>query len=231
MANAEELYIVGAGDHGRGTLEILLAAATLNDTPRIRGFLDDDRSKHGTLVGGLPVLGGVDSVRSEPVEARRYIIAIADCQLKRRIAERLGQCGAVFASAIHPRAFLGRGVRVGAGTIINAGVAVAYDTIIGEHTTINLNATVGHDCVIGAFTTVAPGANVAGRVRLGIGCDVGLNATVGKGLSVGDWATVGPGAVIIRDVDSGLRVFGNPARVIPDAAHTHRASAHVSTTS
>jgi len=71
---------------------------------------------------------------------------------------------------------------------------------------------------------VAPGANIAGRVRLGEGCDIGVNATIGKGLEIGEWSSVGPGAVVVRSVAPGQHVFGNPARVVLPLARRSHAS-------
>jgi len=219
------IVIIGAGDHGRGTLEILLAAQAERADLGIEGFLDDDPARHGSSVGGFPVLGGLEwasSRRSQ--EDLRYVIGIAACRAKREIVERLLPLGPQFTNAIHPSAVLGRGVVIAPGTIINAGVVIAYDTIVGPHTTINLNATVGHDCRIGAFTTIGPGANVAGRVTLGNGCNIGLNAAIGKGLALGAWSVIGPGAVVMRDVPPDARMFGNPARAVPRGAAGHSTS-------
>ena len=212
------VVIVGAGDHGRSTLEILLAADDTGACAPILGFLDDAPSKHGSTIAGLPVLGGLEWVRTQPHGTVRYIIGIGDCRAKRAVAEQLTAMEVDFTSAIHPAAVIGRGVKVMPGAIINAGAVIAYDAVVEAHTTLNLNCTVGHDCLIGRYSTIAPGANLAGWVRVGEGCDVGLNATVGKGRILGRWSVVGPGAVILRDVAEGKRMFGNPARAVPGSA-------------
>ena len=212
------IVIIGAGDHGRSTLEILLAANESAGGPPILGFLDDAASKQGAAVGGFPVLGDLTWVRDNGRGAVRYVIGIGDCHAKRAVAQQLALLEVNFASAVHPAAVIGRGVQLMPGVIINAGAVVAYDAVIEAHTTLNLNCTVGHDSVIGKYSTIAPGANLAGWVRVGEGCDVGLNATVGKGRTLGRWSVVGPGSVILRDVAEGARMFGNPARAVPGAA-------------
>jgi sugar O-acyltransferase (sialic acid O-acetyltransferase NeuD family) len=220
------LVLVGAGDHGRGTLEIVRArlAAGL-DAPGPLGFVDDDAARHGTTVGGLPVLGGVDwliaraaggaaeGAAGPPLVA---LLALSTPQAKRALAGRLGAAGVRFASAVHPSAILGAGTTVGEGAVVGAGVVVAYDTAIGRHATINLNATVGHDCVVGDYATIAPGVNVTGRVTLGEGVLIQTNATVVPGLALGAWARIGPGAVVLKDVPPGEFWFGNPARRMPE---------------
>jgi sugar O-acyltransferase (sialic acid O-acetyltransferase NeuD family) len=214
VSHAERVVIIGAGDHGRGALEIFREASRHGCKYDVLGFLDDSQQKQGGTVGGLPVLGGLDWIHVQHRPEISYVIGIADTRAKQRIAQRLDERSLTFVSAVHPSAFIANGVRVAPGALINAGVAIAYDTLIEEHTTVNLNATIGHDCVVGRFSTVAPGTNIGGRVRLGEGCDIGLNAAVGKGLQIGEWSSIGPGTVVIKDVAPGQSVFGNPARTV-----------------
>lgn len=215
MTRAEPIVIIGAGDHGRGALEIAREAGRHGGQHEVLGFLDDAQEKRGLTLGGLPVLGGLEWIRDHDRAGIGFVIGIADTRIKQAIVERVGDWSVSFVSLVHPTAFVAHGVRIAPGAVINAGATIAYDTMIEEHTTVNLNATVGHDCVVGRFSTVAPGANIGGRVRLGEGCDVGLNATVGKGLEIGAWSRIGPGTVVIRSLAARQRVFGNPARVVP----------------
>jgi sugar O-acyltransferase (sialic acid O-acetyltransferase NeuD family) len=220
VSRAEAIVIIGAGDHGRGTLEILRESCRHGGHGDVLGFVDDAPDKQGIAIGGLPVLGGLSWIRDQHRSGLGYVIAVADTRVKQAIAERLRPWSLTFVTVVHPTAFVGSGVSLAPGAIINAGVTIAYDTVIGEHTTVNLNATIGHDCRVGRFSTVAPGANIAGRVHLEEGCDVGLNATVSKGLHIGEWSSIGPGTVVIRSVAAGQHMFGNPARVVAPTAVT-----------
>ena len=211
----EKVVIIGAGDHGRGTLEILREARRHGGGYDVLGFLDDAPQKQGGQIGGLPVLGGLNWIHSHGRSDIGYVIGISDTRAKLGITQSLSGASLTFISAIHPSANIATGVRMAPGVVLNAGVAIAYDASIGEHVTVNLNATIGHDCVVGRFSTIAPGANIAGKVQLGEGCSVGLNATVGLGLELGEWSSIGPGSVVIRQVLPGQHVFGNPARPVP----------------
>ena len=211
-----KVVLFGAGGHGRGTLEILRAriAAKL-ETPEPIGFVDDDESAQGSVVGGLPVRGSRRWLVENRDPELGIILALASARAKRELDRELSALGFRFASAIHPHALLGAGSPVADGAIVNAGVVTAYDTRIGRHVTVNLGATVGHDCVLGDFCTVAPGVNITGHVRIGVGAEIQTNATLVPGITVGAWSEVGPGAVVLRDVEDGAFVFGNPARKMP----------------
>ncbi len=211
------VVLVGAGGHGRGTLEILRArrAAGL-PCPEPVGFVDDDPGRSGGEVGGLPVLGPVERLLAMADGGETgAILAIAAAEAKRSLAGRIEAAGIPWVTAVHPAAIVGAGTTVGAGAIVGAGVVVAYDTRIGRHVTVNLNATIGHDCVVGDFSTIAPGVNVTGNVTIGPGVEIQTNATVVPGVTIGEGARVGPGSVVLRDVPPGELVFGNPARKMP----------------
>jgi sugar O-acyltransferase (sialic acid O-acetyltransferase NeuD family) len=215
VTSVRKVVIIGAGDHGRGTLEILREAARYNGGCQVLGFLDDSLEKRGTVISGVPVLGDLEWIAAHASPDVGYVIGIADVRVKQRLARCLASQMLEFVAAVHPSAIVATGVTIAPGAIINAGVAIAYDTVIEAHTTINLNATIGHDCILGRFSTVAPGGNIAGRVRVGEGCDIGLNSTIARRVRIGDWTSIGPGTVVLRDVASGQSLFGNPARVVP----------------
>ncbi len=210
------VILVGAGDHGRGVLEILLARREAGlPAPEPVGFVDDGPRRHATRPGGVPVLGPVDMLLERREPDLGIVLAIASADAKRALAARLEPAGLPYVTIVHPSAILGRGTTVAPGAIVGAGVVVAYDTRIEPHVTINLNATVGHDCLVGEFATIAPGVNVTGRVTIGAGAEIQTNATIVPGVTVGENARVGPGSVVLRDVPAGVAVFGNPARVMP----------------
>jgi sugar O-acyltransferase (sialic acid O-acetyltransferase NeuD family) len=117
-----------------------------------------------------------------------------------------------FDPLVHKTAILQRGVRLGAGAILNAGAIVGSWAQIGNHTILNRGSSVGHDCRISSYCFLSPAAALASHVTLGVNVKVGTNATILPDVSVGDNAVIGAGAVVLEDVRAGATVVGNPAR-------------------
>jgi sugar O-acyltransferase (sialic acid O-acetyltransferase NeuD family) len=211
-SSACDLVILGAGGMGQELADIV-SAAVADGTPwRLIGFIDENSSLHGRDVLGFPVLGD-----HRWLSAHRAAVAIGvGAPAVRRSAWAAAlSVGAVNAPAlVHPTAYLGLGVELGAGTVVGAQAVMTADVVVGRFGIVNAGATVSHNARLSDFATVAPGAHLAGNVHLGEGADVGIGASVTQGNAIGEWAIVGAGAVVIGDVEANTTVVGCPARVV-----------------
>lgn len=214
---AERIVLVGAGDHGRGVLEIVRRLSRAGDGRyTVAGFVDDSGAVAD--VDGVKVLGTTAWLEENLVSlGASVLLAIADPGAKQALAARLDGAGARYATLVHPSAEVSPSVRLGPGVIVNAGAAIVYEADIGAHVTVNLNATVGHHVAVGEFATIAPGANILGKAAVGARAQIHANAVVLPRVTVGEGAVVGAGSVVLHDVADGVTVFGNPARPVPVA--------------
>jgi len=95
LAPAHRVLIAGAGQHGLSIGRELLEGAAPG--VQLVGFLDDDPAKHGALLHGVPVLGGVrDAVAlAQGHDVREVIVAMpsATRALVRALSRRLEEAG------------------------------------------------------------------------------------------------------------------------------------------
>jgi sugar O-acyltransferase (sialic acid O-acetyltransferase NeuD family) len=223
-----ELLLVGTGGFGREAAEAARAAEAAGAAWRLTGFLDDDPGRHGTEIGGLPVLGPPELALERP-DALLVLCTGRpdDFGSRRRIADRLGLPHERYAPLIHPAAVLGSTCTVGAGSVLLAGVVMTADAAIGAHVCVMPHVTVTHDVRVEDFATLASGVRLGGSCVVGRGAYLGSGACVREGLRIGAGAMVGMGAVVTRDVPEGRLWAGVPARDLraaPGAAP--RAVAH-----
>jgi acetyltransferase-like isoleucine patch superfamily enzyme len=71
-----------------------------------------------------------------------------------------------------------------------------------------------HDHGIAPFSSIGVQPLVGSPVRIGSGVWIGAGAIILKGVTIGNGAVIGAGAVVNRDVKTGEKVAGVPARTI-----------------
>ena len=133
-----------------------------------------------------------------------------------RLTEQALELGFTFATVVHPRAHVSSSARVGAGTLVSAGVIVGSNSHIGDNVLVNRGALIGHDTTIGDHASIQPGSNIAGFCTIGERAWIGMSATVIERSVVGRGAIVGAGAVVTKDVPDRAKVVGVPARVVAE---------------
>ncbi len=101
-------------------------------------------------------------------------------------------------------------VEIGSNACIARGALV--DTTIGRGTKIDNLVHIAHNVQVGKDCLIIAHAQIAGSVRIGDRCWLAPSCTINTGVSIGDDAMVALGSVVVRDVEPGTFVAGNPAR-------------------
>lgn len=212
----KRVVIVGAGGHGRDTLDVFEACNVARPGSwQVVGFVSELASDHGREHAGVPVLGDWGWFEGQEPASRPHIVcAVGDPALRRRFAARASALGLSFATVVHPAAVLPPRAAIGEGGIVSAGVVTTSSIRLGAHVILNLGCTVAHDVVLGDFVTLAPGVHLSGHVQVAEGCDLGTGAVVLPKVRIGANTIVGAGAVVTRDLPADCTAVGVPARVI-----------------
>jgi sugar O-acyltransferase (sialic acid O-acetyltransferase NeuD family) len=126
----------------------------------------------------------------------------------------LARRGLVAYSIIHRTAFVAADAIIGDGCQILAQAAVCTGSRLGRGVIVNTAASVDHDCEIEEGVHLAPGVCLAGEISIGKRAFVGIGAVILPRLTIGEDAIIGAGAVVTSNVPAGVKVVGNPARII-----------------
>lgn len=215
------VVVIGAGGFGREVIDVIEAvnAARLgagDPAPwNLLGVVDDAPTPANlTRLADRSVafLGSLEEFLATDRSGVAYAVGVGSPAVRRRIAQQCDDGGLAAATLIHPTVSTGARIRVGAGSVLCAGVRITTNVEIGRHVHVNLNATIGHDTVVGDFVSLNPLASISGDCVIGTGVLVGVAGVVLNGLRVGDDAVVGGSACVVKDVESGTTVVGVPAR-------------------
>lgn len=211
----KEIVVVGAGGFGR---EVLMLIRNINEVQgagwNFVGFLDSATPRADLLHRiDAEFLGSEhnDQLLAELGECH-FVVGIGSPQVRQQVHERMLSHGLAPATLIHPSAWVGDDVAIGAGSVICAGAILTMNITLGIATLVDRSCNVGHDSVLGDFVTLAPAVTISGSNRIGSRAYLGTNCATIQGVSIGADSTVGAGAVVTRDVPPRVTVAGVPAR-------------------
>lgn len=210
-----KIAIFGSGGFGREVLQLIRDVNVSQATWTCVGFIVDSGFSSQTLVHGLPVLGGIEWLEKNPDVD--IVVAVGSSSTRFKIVRNIrDRCQNNFATLVHPRAWIGENVKLGAGSIVCAGALITTDIEISEHVQVNIGATIGHDAQLCEFVTLNPGVNVSGNVTLKEGVEVGTGSVIIPGCVIGGWSIVGAGSVVTKPIAGNCTAVGAPSRVIKE---------------
>ena len=166
------------------------------------------------LTGGRAAFESWLSTRTSPAPGFLVAIGGQHGRVRLEIQERLVGAGLKALVALHRTAFVAQSATISAGSQVLAQTAICVDVQMGRGCVVNTGATVDHECVLGDGVHVAPGAHIAGCVRLDDFVTVFTGASVGPKVHVGEGAVIGAGAVVLENVPAYAFYAGNPGRII-----------------
>lgn len=85
------------------------------------------------------------------------------------------------------------------------------DTIIKRGVKLNTMVHVAHNVIIGENTIVTAPTHICGSVIIGRNCHIAATI-IRNQVKIGDNSVLGLGSVVVKDVDAGITVVGNPAK-------------------
>jgi len=155
----------------------------------------------------------IDMKDFSPVPGDQYMFGFHDGKSK-DYQSLESKYGIRFSNLIHPTVTLGSNIGLGRGICIGAHTVIAPNVKIGNYCTINRACSIGHDTEIGEYVKINPAVSIAGYVRIGQETTVGIGAVIINRIHVGSHSMIGAGAVVVRDVPDHVVSVGVPAKTI-----------------
>ncbi len=209
----KNIVIIGASGHGGMLLDCIEKERRYN----VLGFVDSFKEK-GTKIYGYEVLGNELALPQliDKFRIRGAILAIGNNWTRKNVAKKIKNNvpDLDFVSTIHPSAIVGKGVKIGKGSVVLPGAIVNANSTIGDFCILNTNSSLGHDGRMEDFSSIASGVCTGGNLVLGRFSAISLGANIIEKITIGEHSIIGAGSLVVRDVGSHSVVYGSPARFV-----------------
>ena len=208
------ILLIGGGGNCRSIVDVLLE----NELYDAIGIVDKQKVDMSSLSKKIVYVGTDDDLeklfKCGWNNAFISLGSVGDASTRNYLysqIKRIGFCvpNIVSKSAVvSSRCFIGEGVYVGKGVVLNVNAS------IGDCCIINTNSIVEHDCVVGPFSHISPGAILCGGVSVGSNSHIGAGSVIKQGLTIGDNVIVGMGSVVTHNLDANAVYYGNPCHFV-----------------
>jgi len=206
----KRLLLIGGGGHCHSVLDSVLS---LNKYEGV-GIIDSIDSPYLDI----PVIGideDIPELFSEGwTDAFITVGSVGSTDIRRRLYKMVKEIGLSVPSIIDPTAMIGRGVTIGEGSFVGKRAVVNAGSSVGTCAIINTGAIVEHDCNVGDFSHISPGTVLCGQVSIGNDSHVGAGSTVKQLIEIGENSLIGAGSIVVKDIPSNVKAFGNPCKVV-----------------
>ena len=211
-ADMKHLIIIGARGFGREVCHLAMDVARAGHQLRVKGFLDDRQDALAGFTGYPSIIGSVEAYMPEPDDV--FTCALGDVASKEKYVKIILEKNGKFVNLIHPTAIVRNIEHIGEGCIIQAFANVSADVPVGNFVSIQAHTIVGHDAVIGDWCHLSPFVFLGGNAVFEERVTAYPRTTVMPGVCIRLGARIGIGSVVMKHVEPGITVFGNPARPI-----------------
>lgn len=212
---SKKLIIFPFGGNAREALVTILGINRIKKKWDVIGFIDDDSSTWGKDCCGIKVLGGKEILKRFP---DAHILAVPgnphDYLKRKDIIGSLGLKSSRFATVIHPSVVVSPDSRIGYNTLLMPNIIISCAVEIGNHCVILPNTVVSHNSTVGDYCCIGSNVTISGNVTIGSTCYIGSGSKIRENIFIGQKSLLGLGSNVVSNVEEGVVVVGNPARVI-----------------
>ena len=211
----KKVVVIGAGGFGRECAEICKIQFLHSRDVALLGYLDDNKELWDTYLNGDKVLGGLDYFKNNPSKIY-FVCGVGDSKKRKEITEKALNIGYKPITLIHPRTTISTGVKIGQGTVIQAGSLLAINCTLGDHVHLNYNCIIGHDAKVDNYVTFAPTAQIMGNTYIKEGSYIGGNAFIKQGITVGSNTVIGALSFVNKDIPDNIVAIGIPVKKLKE---------------
>lgn len=197
----EKILIIGMGGHAKSVIDVLEKEKEFE----IIGYVVNDMKGKEPKDNKYPVIGNDADLKnlyeSGIKNAAMGIGFLGKSNIRKKLWYKLKRIGFRFPVICDSTVVLANDIEMDEGCFLGKGVIVNAGTVIERMSIINTGAIIEHECHIGAFTHISVGSVLCGNVIVEEQSFIGANATIIQGIYIGKECIIGAGVTVRKDLE------------------------------
>ncbi|WP_375586214.1 acetyltransferase [Cyclobacterium xiamenense] len=202
------MIIAGAGGHALEVYDALLV-----DHPESSLFFFDNIQPELRLLRNRPVLKSAAEIQARFSSRFDFVLGVGNPKIRHALHAFLSGIGGQYRGIVGQNTVLSEHSRYEDCDVLHF-TYIGASVSIGTATLVNVGVQVHHEAVVGRFCEISPGAIVLGRASIGNFSLVGSGAVILPNVTIGDHVVIGTGSIVTRDIPDFSKVIGVPGRVV-----------------
>lgn len=182
----KKLLLIGAGGLGRVVLEHASKEYEC-------AFVDD--SKTGT-VDGAPIIGKISDIQRLRAEYDLLLVTMGDNSLRAEVYKAAEAEGYAFPNLIVSSAYVSSHAHIGSGNIVLNNAVIQNNATLGNGCILNPGVELHHDSMVGDFVLIYTNSVVRSLAHVGNGAWIGSTTTIATRATVPDDGVVSNSSVV-----------------------------------
>jgi sugar O-acyltransferase (sialic acid O-acetyltransferase NeuD family) len=141
------------------------------------------------------------------------MICVGESNLRRKVKNSLPKDTKYF-SFIHPTTIVSSDLVIGEGSYIGPYCILTTNIKLGDHCLLNRGVQIGHDTVIGNFFSAMPGSIVSGDCEIGDTVYIGTNSSIREKIKIGNDVIIGLNSGVVKNISNSGTYVGVPVKKI-----------------
>lgn len=207
------MIIAGAKGHALEVYGVITAQAN-TEGPIV--FYDDiSKDLPHKIFNKYEIITDPNLLKPHFLADSKFMLGVGSPWVRRLLSTKLREAGGVLTSVISPHAIIGKHtVSLGHGLNIMHHCFISEQVRIGEGSLVNAGGLIHHDVTIGDYAVLAPRSTILGGASIGNDTFIGAGATILPKVEIGSNCLVGAGAVVTKNLPNHTKAYGVPARII-----------------
>lgn len=205
------MVIAGLGGHAREVVDVL----GYEQAPSFHFFEEFETGESNNWGFEINKVTDAERLRAIFTKDPYFVIAVGNPVLRQKFYTAFCDVGGKPFSVIASTSIISKNnVELGEGLNIMHLSFISSKVRIGNGTLVNCGVKIHHDSIIGDFCEISPNAIILGGCKVGNNCSIGSSATILPKVSIGNNVIIGAGSVVTKDIPDNMLAYGVPARVM-----------------